>query len=533
MSGSFPKLGEILVRWKSIGEDDLRRALELQELERKAGQFRLLGEILMQLQVSTAEQIRMALERQGRTIMRCAECLAHYNVELPREGQEYHCPKCQHSLSIPTQLENARIEDWVQQSQPLAEPRYPRARFGPYEILGEISRGGMGIIYKAKDVKLDRLLAIKVMLAGSKSGEVEAERFLIEARAVSRLRHPNIIAIHSIGAVDGIDFFSMDFIEGRTLDRVQQIEKTPVATVCEIFAKISDAIAYAHSKGVLHRDVKPHNILLDHDLSPMVIDFGIAKLKDKPSDTGKNEILGSPAYLAPEYILGSVPTFTEGCDVYGIGACLYFMLVGRPPHIDPDEIELLRKVALTDPEPIRRIDRRVDRRLAKIVGASVARDPALRYQSAAELAMDLRLYLNGDEPLLRSGPLARAWRRWRKPVAAAFGGVVSIALVFLSGIYTRQQIAAEEKALEQGVSAGELARSYLELSSGFQTLREASRAGKFARMALKHAQAGGDVGLMAQAHELLARAYDLEGRKVQASEERVKAERLREGLDLP
>ncbi len=529
---SYRQLGDILLRMGAITRADLDRALARQASQKREGQFRKLGDILIELGLVGTEEIRKALADQGRTILQCAKCSTLYNVDMYADGELYLCQRCHEPLVFPMSLDKAQVEDWVRSSgkkgnlpappEPAAAAvavavkppprsdllghaaevgsqrrkessgpaRYPKALFGPFEILGEISRGGMGIIYKAHHTKLDRTVAVKVLLHGSKSDAESIERFKLEARAVSRLRHPNIIGIHTIGEIDGIHYFSMDFIEGRTLDRMIDSETITPRQACEIFCQICDAMTYAHSKNVLHRDLKPQNILVDSSNNPMVVDFGIAKLLDQTGKnlTQENEILGSPAYLAPEYVSGKVPKFTESCDVYGAGACLYYTLVGRTPHEASNTVQLLREVAFNEPTPIRRVDRGIDRDLADIVMTAVAREPENRYKSFSAFEHDLRSFLEGGEVVASSGALARWWRRARKPIAAVVGVVLSIALVYLSGVYTTALMETESQRESEVERSRELVnthiaycRAMIELERFDQAFTSAQRAQGIAR----------------------------------------------------
>ncbi len=548
---SYRQLGDILLRMEAITQEDLDRALARQASAKQAGQFRKLGDILLELGLVGTEEIRKALADQGRTILQCPKCSTLYNVDMYSDADVYLCQRCNERLVFPHSLDKAQVEDWVRSSGKIAdrtgpdaaktpfpgsdtgkrvrghavevaqkrrrEPQtaagYPKALFGPYEILGEISRGGMGIIYKALHTKLDRTVAVKVLLHGSQSDAESILRFKNEARAVSRLRHPNIIGIHTIGEIEGVHYFSMDFIEGRTLNRLIETEQLSVQRICKIFCQISEAMTYAHSQGVLHRDLKPQNILVDSHNIPMVVDFGIAKIQDQTKDlTQENEILGSPAFLAPEYVSGKVPKFTESCDVYGVGACLYYTLVGRTPHDGENTVQLLREVAFSDPTPIRSIDRQVDKRLANIVMTAVAREPELRYKSFEAFERDLRRFLDGKDVLTTAGPVLQLWRNVRRPIALAFAVIICVALVFLSGIYTQSRIDIEAQAAREDDAIKEAVQSNLSLCQALIDLERLDAAAVAAQRACIYAQQGGLTTRLLDCKKRLREVYVMQGK---------------------
>jgi serine/threonine protein kinase len=295
------------------------------------------------------------------------------------------------------------------------------------------------------------MIALKVILAGQSTAE-DVTRFHREARAVARLRHPNIVAIHEVGVIDGVNFFSMDFIEGLTVDRAVVVDGLGSREIAAIFVKICEAVGYAHKQGIVHRDLKPRNIIIDKRREPIVIDFGIARFHELDGEAGSltksGEILGSPAYLAPEYLAGTVIDYDESCDVWSLGACLYHALGGRSPHADDDTIKIIRKASTTDAPHIRSIQRNVDRDMATIVMTAVERERANRYHSADEMAHDLRRYLDGEEISARSSTLMRWWRRVRTKIAVGLGLLLSFALVGVSSWYASRL--REIQAAHQG-----------------------------------------------------------------------------------
>jgi tRNA A-37 threonylcarbamoyl transferase component Bud32 len=445
--------GEMLVREGLVSREDLDHLVALQRAEARRGVFLRLGELVVARGLLDEQTVARVLSMQGRPILVCPQCLAQFNVVDYADGRAYSCNRCDVALEVPARVAKLAVEDTLAPDEArasglgaLAVGEEPR-QFGPYVILGEISRGGMGVIYKARQKTLDRIVAMKVMSRPDR--EDDAERFLREARAVARLRHPYIVAIHDIGRIEGVDYFTMDYIEGLPLQRAAPAEGLTPREVVEIFVKICDAVDYAHGQGVLHRDLKPANIILDRKREPVIIDFGIADL-DKPSDDG-DHIVGSPAFLPPEYIRGAAP-FNVPAEVYAIGASLYTVLSGRAPHTGIDTVQVLKRAQVEEVTPIRRVRRTLDRDLATIVMTSLEREPAARYATVRDLRNDLARWLEGEEVAGRRSRLARLWQRVRGRVAAALGIATALLMVVSSVTYTvklRQLRDQDQQRMEQ------------------------------------------------------------------------------------
>jgi serine/threonine protein kinase len=297
-------------------------------------------------------------------------------------------------------------------------PLTRRGSFDDYELLGEIARGGMGVVYRARQKGLNRLVALKMILAGPLATADDLSRFRTEAEAAARLRHPNIVAVHEVGVVDGQAFFSMQFIEGRTLAQRLTEGSVPGRTAAGYVRQIARAVHYAHGQGILHRDLKPSNILIDDDDQPHVTDFGLAKRLDAGDSalTRTGAVLGTPSYMAPEQAAGKVKELGPGCDVYGLGAVLYELLTGRPPFRSDTPFDTVRHVLETEPVPLRLLNPKVDRDLETICLKCLEKDPRRRYADADALAVDLQRYLDGEPIQARSyNLLARVTRALNKP----------------------------------------------------------------------------------------------------------------------
>jgi serine/threonine protein kinase len=318
---------------------------------------------------------------------------------------------------------------------------------GDYELVSELGRGGMGVVHLARQRSLNRLVAVKVLAANGSA--VAEERFLREAREAARLQHPHIVAIHEVGRHDGRSFYSMDLIEGEDLAAYVARHPLNPRAAAALVAKIAHAVQHAHESGVLHRDLKPGNLLIDASGEPHLTDFGLAAAVDGSDGlTRTGEIMGSPAYMAPEQLRGEASIES---DVYALGAILYFLLTGRPPFVAAQLPELLAAIAHGDPLPPRRLDPSVPRDLETITLRAVAYDPPARYASAGELAEDLTRWLDGHT--IRARPVGRVGRAWRwarrNRVVAAFVCALLVS-VTAGGVGITSQWVRAERAARRG-----------------------------------------------------------------------------------
>jgi tetratricopeptide (TPR) repeat protein len=334
----------------------------------------------------------------------------------------------------------------------------PHPTLPGYEILGVLGRGGMGIVYRARQVKAKRLVAVKMILARSGAAEPERARFRTEAEAVARLQHPNIVQIFEVGEHDGLPFFSLEFVEGGTLAAKLAGTPLPPRQAATLSAALAHAMHAAHTAGVIHRDLKPANVLLTPDGTPKVTDFGLAKSLDEDSgQTHEGMVMGTPAYMAPEQARGAVKEFGPPTDVYALGAILYECLTGRPPFQGASTLETLEQVRGREPVPPRHLQPTVPGDLETICLKCLHKEPARRYATAADLAEDLGHFLAGEPIKAKAvGPLERAlkWAR-RRPAYAALAVAVVVALVSSAagavfyGLYLRQQASALRQQLDR------------------------------------------------------------------------------------
>jgi eukaryotic-like serine/threonine-protein kinase len=301
-----------------------------------------------------------------------------------------------------------------------------------YEILEQLGSGGMGAVYKARQRRPDRFVAIKVLRGGVAPNSHEASRLLAEAEAVAQLQHPNIVQIHEVGQRDGFPFFSMELAEGGALASRLGGQPQPPAETAAMVETIARAVHFSHQRGVIHRDLKPANVLLTREGIPKITDFGLAKRLEAPQgQTRSGAILGTPAYMAPEQADGKTSELTSAVDTYALGVILYEMLTGAPPFKGATPLDTLEQVRRCEPVPPSRLTPKVPRDLETICLKAMSKEPAQRYLTAEELAEDLGRFQRGEPIRARPlGPLARWWRWCRRKPAWAALAVTAALLVF-------------------------------------------------------------------------------------------------------
>ena len=355
----------------------------------------------------------------------------------------------------PTDVNEQATEAWSVEAKAVAHgngervhPPGTRLRyFGDYELLEEIARGGMGVVYKARQVTLNRVVALKMILAGHLASPDDVKRFHTEAEAAANLQHPNIVAIHEVGEHEGQHYFSMDYVEGRSLADLVRANPPSAKQAAAYVRSIAQAIQYAHEQGTLHRDLKPSNVLIDRHNQPRVTDFGLARRIEGGSDlTNTGQILGTPSYMPPEQAAGNRGQVGPASDVYSLGAILYELVAGRPPFRAETPLETLLQVLGQEPVAPRLLNPKLPRDLETICLKCLRKEQAKRYLSASELAADLGRFLAGEAILARRigvGERAVKWAK-RRPAVAAMIGVTVLALLG-SGVAITTHRAAESK----------------------------------------------------------------------------------------
>jgi serine/threonine-protein kinase len=306
---------------------------------------------------------------------------------------------------------------------------------GDYELLEEVGRGAQGVVFRARQKSLNRKVALKVIRLGQWASKADLKRFRREAEAAAGLDHPGIVPIYEVGEHEGSCYFSMKFVEGGQLDKVVKREPLAIRQAAELVAKVARTVHYAHEHGILHRDIKPGNVLLDARGEPHLTDFGLARLIESDSTVTRTlEVMGTPSYMAPEQALGNHAAVAQPTDVYGLGAVLYQLLTGHPPFAGGTTYETIKLVLETEPAPPRLWNRKIDRDLSTICLHCLEKDPQRRFQSALELAEDLDRWLK-HEPIRarRTGIFARSKKWVQRNLTAALLVATLAALVTVVG----------------------------------------------------------------------------------------------------
>jgi hypothetical protein len=401
--------------------------------------------------------------------------------ELSVEEYARRFPKYREALpQVLTVSDNRALAETLPAPSLPAAAAVPRRPAVPgYEVIGELGRGGMGVVYQARQVKLQRLVALKMILSGGHASKGELDRLRAEAEAIARLQHPNIVAIHEVGEHEGMPFLALEFCAGGSLEKKLSGTPLPPAEAASLMEALSRAMDAAHRAQVIHRDLKPANVLLSADGQPKVTDFGLAKRLDGdkgPTRTG--DILGTPSYMAPEQAEGRHRDVGPATDVYALGAILYECLTGRPPFKAATPLDTIVQVVADEPLPPSRLNPRVPRDLETICLHCLEKDPRKRYAGAVDLAEDLGRFRRGEPVAARpAGVLTRAakWVRRRPALAAlvavsvlAASGLLATVLLYNAQLQAeyehvkRQRDAAEEATRREAAAHEETQAALLE-----------------------------------------------------------------------
>ena len=323
-------------------------------------------------------------------------------------------------------------------------------RIPGYEVEALLGRGGMGVVYKARHRRLNRPVALKMLLAGAYAGPTERARFQREAEAVASLRHANIVQVYDVGDHQGWPYFTMELLEGGSLAQALAARRSRPTRRPRSLATLAEAVQVAHRAGIVHRDLKPANILLTADGTPKVADFGLARHFDgEPALTLSGDRMGTPSYMAPEQVIGKASTIGPAADIYALGALLYEMLTGRPPFRGETAAETERQVVAEEPVPPGRLNPKVPRDLETICLKCLHKDPQRRYADAGALTEDVRRFVEG-RPIRarRIGPLERAWRWCRRNPA---GAALVVMVLFLIGLSVGGALWVQRQQLERRI----------------------------------------------------------------------------------
>jgi tetratricopeptide (TPR) repeat protein/tRNA A-37 threonylcarbamoyl transferase component Bud32 len=397
-----------------------------------------------------------------------------------------------------------------------AVPAAARGTIPGYEIQGELGRGGTGVVYKARQVSLNRVVALKMVLAGEHVRSEDLVRFLAESETVAALQHPHIVQIFEVGQHDGLPFFALEYLEGGSLLQKLQTSPLPAREAARVTETLARAMHSAHAHGVIHRDLKPSNVLLDREGRPKITDFGLAKRVAGGSGlTQTGAILGTPSYMAPEQAQGKGKEVGPAADVYALGAILYELLTGRPPFKAATPLETVLQVLHEEPVPPRRLQPQVPRDLETICLKSLDKEPARRYANAEDLAEDLRRYQTGEPIRARPVGLVEQGLKWARRYPAWAGLAASVvaavlALMIMGGVYNRHLQWERDYALRQQAIAS------LERDHARQAEQEAGRQRARAETNLERALSAADQMLTRVGQGPLARLpqMELERRKL-------------------
>jgi serine/threonine protein kinase/Tfp pilus assembly protein PilF len=365
----------------------------------------------------------------------CPKC----GAEIPADAPEGRCPGCLFSDALVaardtstvtmTKADEGGSAENIEESAAAAAHQDQKAapaaqilgELGDYELLEVVGRGGQGVVYRAHQKSLNRTVALKMISLGSWATEAHLKRFRREAEAAASLEHPGIVPIYEVGEGDGSCYFSMRFVEGGQLDQVIKREPMSIRHATELIAKVARTVHYAHEHGILHRDIKPGNILLDAKGEPLLTDFGLARLVEAESTvTRTKEVMGTPSYMAPEQAVGNNVAVSSATDVYGLGAVLYQLLTGQPPFAGGTTYETIKLVLDTEPRQPRLLNPKIDRDLSTICLKCLEKDPKRRYSSALGLAEDLERWLKHEPIQARHTGVFTRGKKWvrRNPTSA-------------------------------------------------------------------------------------------------------------------
>jgi tetratricopeptide (TPR) repeat protein/tRNA A-37 threonylcarbamoyl transferase component Bud32/DNA-directed RNA polymerase subunit RPC12/RpoP len=490
-------------------KEQIQECLKEKHRLSKTGQNLQLGQVLVRHKYLTIPQLLQLLpkKQEAEQSLECSGCQSIFNVSQKEPGSRIRCKKCQTILVVPprstatvsatvshssartvpvssadtiallknsqnapisvgaataipaelesvgsaggeTKIQERGILGKASSSSGGAKNSESSGRiFGKYEILEEIARGGMGIVYKARQLDLKRVVALKVLKQGEFSTEEQIKRFKREAQSAARLNHPSIIPIHEIGIVDGNHYFTMDYIEGASLHEIIKEKTLPLKKIISLLKEIGRGLAVAHQQKIVHRDLKPANIILDREGNPKIADFGLAKQLDQDHLTQSNAVVGTPYYMSPEQTRGESLAITPLSDVYALGVLGYHLLTRKLPFSGNTTMEIYHKINNTEAKPPHELSPKVDKVLSAIVLKAMARDPQKRYASALAFVEELERYENKEKVLAYQADWLAPAKKFLKNTPLVLSCLIGLFLLLGVGLWQKVKSDQETQAL--------------------------------------------------------------------------------------
>ncbi len=435
MSGQSDAIfAKFVLKARMVTDEDLNACVGYQSRLKSEGKHISLGQALIKKRLLKASQFLQIRKRLETQTFLCGSCQAPFTWKDVEGQSDARCSTCNNLLSavgFDGSAKDQTSEGRPRVALPAKKEKSKGARFGRYEILELIGQGGMGLVYKARQMDLNRVVAIKMLKEGEGASPEQVERFKREAQSAAKLQHPNIIGIHEVGVESGYHYFTMDYVEGDTLqdcfNRADRFEEEELMRLVEAIAR---GLHYAHTKGVVHRDVKPANIILDSDRNPKITDFGLAKIETDSNLTKSGVAIGTPLYMSPEQARGDLKAIDNRSDLFSLGIIMYQMATGKLPFIGDSHIEIYNQIIYEESAPPRKLNPKLSRDGEIIILKALEKLPRNRYQSCGELAEDIARTRVGEAILAKPLSLIGRFMRTTLRHRAFLGGVV-IGLVLL------------------------------------------------------------------------------------------------------
>ncbi len=425
---------KFVLKARMVTDEDLNACVGYQSRLRSEGKHISLGQALIKKRLLKASQFLQIRKRLETQTFLCGSCQAPFSWRDVEGRSDARCSSCNNLLSaggFDGSAKEVTSEGRPRVTLPAKKEKSKGARFGQYEILELIGQGGMGLVYKARQLDLNRIVAIKMLKEGEGASPEQVERFKREAQSAAKLQHPNIIGIHEVGVESGYHYFTMDYVEGDTLqDCFNRGEVFQEDKLLRLSDPIARALHYAHTKGVVHRDVKPANIILDSEGNPKITDFGLAKIETDSNLTKSGVAIGTPLYMSPEQARGDLKAIDNRSDLFSLGIIMYQMSTGRLPFIGDSHIEIYNQIIYEESTPPRRLNTKLSRDAEIIILKALEKLPRNRYQNCGELAEDIARIRVGEA--IRAKPLGLVEKFMRTTLRhRSFLGGVVIGLVLL------------------------------------------------------------------------------------------------------